>query len=41
VFNLADAAISIGVALLLIDSMLRPDTPRQDADSPSLRRDAE
>lgn len=36
VFNIADSAISVGVALLLIDSVLRP-----DANSPSLRGGAE
>lgn len=41
VFNIADAGISIGVALLLIDSVLRPEAPRQDTDSPSLRPGAE
>jgi signal peptidase II len=41
VFNVADAGISVGVALLLIDSVLRPDAPRQSADSPSLRPGAE
>ena len=41
VFNVADAGISIGVALLLVDSVLRPDAPRQHADSPSLRPGAE
>jgi signal peptidase II len=29
VFNVADSAISVGVALLLLDSVLRPDTQRQ------------
>jgi signal peptidase II len=41
VFNVADSAISVGVALLLVDSLLRPETKRQDDASPSLRRGAE
>jgi signal peptidase II len=31
VFNIADSAISIGVALLLLDSILRPDAKRAEA----------
>jgi len=30
VFNVADSAITVGVVLLLIDSVMRPDAPRQD-----------
>lgn len=41
VFNVADSAISVGVALLLIDSVLRPEPQRGDANSPSLRGGAE